>query len=313
MSATQARPRPPSGEQVEIRHGRQRATLVEVGGGVREYYVGDDAVLDGYGVDEMCSGGRGQTLIPWPNRLRDGRYTFDGRARQVALTEPDKQNAIHGLVRWANWTFELREPAHVVLAHTLHAQKGWPFVLALQVDYRLSERGLVVTTTATNVGAERCPYAAGAHPYLTVGGRTIDDATLRIPASIYLPTDERQIPTGRKPVEGSELDFRAARRIGGTHIDYAFGELERDADGMARVTLAAADGRRRVSLAVDEHHPYVEIFTGDTLEDPERRRRGLGVEPMTAPPNALQSGSDLLVLEPGASRTTRWAIEPTFP
>src|SRR5689334_4679504 len=116
------RPRPPSGEQIEIRHGAHAATIVEVGGALRDYRVGDVAVLDGYRVDERCTGARGQTLLPWPNRLADGRYSFDGESHQLALTEPDKHNAIHGLIRWANWTFTVREPSRVVASHILHAQ-----------------------------------------------------------------------------------------------------------------------------------------------------------------------------------------------
>jgi aldose 1-epimerase len=302
--------RPPSGAQVEIRHGAQAATIVEVGGALRTYTAGGRAVLDGYGVDEMCGGARGQTLIPWPNRLSEGKYGFRGKSYQLGWTEPSKKNAIHGLVRWTNWQVAAHEPARVVMTHTLHAQKGWPFVLALSIEYTLDARGLTVATTATNAGAEPCPYAAGAHPYLTLGAPTIDDALLRIPGAIYLPTDERQIPTGQRRVDGGEFDFREPRKIGKTKIDYAFGELIRDPDGRARVVLASADGRARVALWLDEHYRWVEVFTGDTLEDERKRRTGLGVEPMTAPPNALATGTDVRVLEPGESLTTRWGIEP---
>ena len=69
----------PSGEQIELELGDQRVVVVEVGGGLREYAAGGRAVLDGYDEDELCSSGRGQLLIPWPNRIADGRYEFDGR------------------------------------------------------------------------------------------------------------------------------------------------------------------------------------------------------------------------------------------
>ncbi|MGH9302279.1 MAG: aldose 1-epimerase family protein, partial [Acidimicrobiales bacterium] len=69
---------PPSGEQFEIRDGEQKATIVEVGGGIREYVVGERPVLDSYPLDVMCDGAHGSPLIPWPNRLADGAYRFDG-------------------------------------------------------------------------------------------------------------------------------------------------------------------------------------------------------------------------------------------
>ena len=59
--------------------------------------------FDGFAADEMSSGGRGQLLMPWPNRVRDGAYSFDGRDLQLALTEPRRSNASHGLARWAAW------------------------------------------------------------------------------------------------------------------------------------------------------------------------------------------------------------------
>jgi len=88
----------PSGEQVEIALGDQRAVLVGVGGGLRSYAIAGSDVIDGYGIGEMSTSGRGQVLIPWPNRLADGRYRFDGIDYQVPLTEPEKHNAIHGLL-----------------------------------------------------------------------------------------------------------------------------------------------------------------------------------------------------------------------
>ena len=115
----------PSGEQIEIAVGDQQAVVVEVGGGLRSYSAGSRELLDGYRADEMSSSGRGQVLIPWPNRLQDGRYEFDGRHHQLPLNEPEHRNAIHGLVRWANWTTAEREPHRAVMEHVLHPQPGY--------------------------------------------------------------------------------------------------------------------------------------------------------------------------------------------
>jgi len=298
----------PSGTQVSIVRDAQRATIVEVGGGIRSYEVAGVAVLDGYGAGERCTFARGLPLIPWPNRLQHGCYTWDGEHYQVPINEVEKDNAIHGYTRWLNWQVTAESPEIAVAALRLHPQDGYPFILDLSVTYALGSDGLTVTNTATNVGTTACPYAHGAHPYITVGTETIDRATLTAPASTYLPTDADQIPTGRAPVAGTDFDFRQARRLGDVHIDHAFTDLTRDADGLSRITLASEETGRRVTVWFDASYPYVMLFTGDTVEPANRRRAGLGVEPMTCPPNGFATGENILRLEPGESVTTRWGI-----
>jgi aldose 1-epimerase len=302
---------PPSGTQFEIAAGEQRATVVEVGGGIRTYRAHGRGVLDGYEVGDMCTGARGAPLIPWPNRLADGAYTFAGVPHQVALTEPDKHNAIHGLLRSRSWTLREREDARLVLGTVLHPRPGYPFTLDVAIEYALHAGGLEVATTARNIGDGPCPYAAGQHPYLAPGSAFVDDATLTLDAATWLSTDERGLPTGREPVHGSAYDFRTGRVIGAQRIDNAFTDLARDASGRAWVHLQGPDGWC-TRLWVDEHHVFIEIYTGDT-QPPARRRRGLGVEPMTCAPNGFRDGAGVLRLDPGRSVCTRWGIVPDRP
>ena len=296
----------PSGEQVEIRAGDHHAVVVEVGAGLRSYAVGDRPVLDGYGADELASAGRGQVLMPWPNRIQDGSYEFEGTRYNLPLSEPAARNAIHGLVRWAAWSVAEREDDRVVMEHTLHPQPGYPFRLGLRLEYALAEDGLRVTSTATNAGSEACPFASGAHPYLTVGTDTVDTAVLRAPARTVLQPDPRGIPVSAEPVDGTVFDFRQPRPIGQTTLDNAYTDLERDADGIARVELEDPDSGTGLSLWLDESYPYIQLFTGDPV--PSVRRRSLAVEPMTSPSNAFRTGEGVLVLEPGESATGVWGI-----
>ncbi|MDN5764710.1 MAG: aldose 1-epimerase family protein [Humibacillus sp.] len=297
----------PSGRQFEIVHGRQHAVIVEVGGGIRAYDVGAVEVLQPYAVDQMCDGAHGAPLIPWPNRLGDGRYRFDGTEHQVALTEPEKDDAIHGFLRWRPWNCLEHDSDHVVMAATLFPLPGYPFMLDVRVSYHLDENGLRVTTGATNLGDQPAPYASGQHPYLSPGVGTVDDCTLQLQADTRILTDpQRQLPTGREQVGGTAYDFRASKKIGNLEIDDAFTDLHRDEQGRAWVHLETDDGRA-ISLWVDEAYPVIEIYTGDTLA-PDRRRRGLGTEPMTGPPNALQSGDDVIRLEPGDSVSASWGV-----
>lgn len=301
-------PIPPSGQQFEITFGEQRATLVEVGGGIREYFHGDRDVLQPYPVDAICDAAHGTPLIPWPNRLADGRYNFEGSDYQLPLNEPEKHNAIHGLLRWRNWSLLDRAPGRVVLGTRLHPLNGWPFPLDVSLAYSLGEEGLTAETRATNIGELVCPFACGQHPYLSPGQDTMIDAcTLELRAQSRILTDEeRQLPTGREPVDGSEYDFRAPREIASLQIDYAFTDLERDGDGRAWMRMSCPDGMT-VELWADETYPVMEVFTADALA-PDRRRRGLGAEPMSAPPNALQTGEMLVRLEPGEEHVGRWGV-----
>jgi aldose 1-epimerase len=298
-------PSAPSGEQFEISFGEQRATVVEVGGGLREYAVGDRAVLEPYPLDHMCDGAHGSILVPWPNRLADGKYTFDGVDYQVAITEPDKSNAIHGFLRWRSWRALSHTAAEVIVGTVLRPLQGYPFALDVRVGYRLDDAGLTVTTTATNIGPTVAPWACGAHPYLSPGEGRIDACELELAADIRVDTDaDRQLPIGEVKNAGTAYDFTAPRVIGALEIDFAFRGLDRDADGRAWARLTGTDGRR-AEVWADESFDLLEIYTGDTLSE-ARRRTGLGVEPMTAPPNAFATGDGVMRLEPGATTRHRW-------
>ncbi len=241
---------PPSGRQAELVHGDQRVTVVEVGGGLRDWRVGDRPVLDGYDLAAQCTWGRGQLLLPWPNRIPDGRYEIDGQPQQLALTEPGLHNAIHGLTRWSAWRLDQPAADRVLAEHLLHPQPGYPLTLLCQAEYRLGPDGLTVRMSVTNQSDRPAPVGMGAHPYLLVGDAGVDVASLRVPAETRLITDHRGIPTGRQSVSGTGQDFRQLRRIGAAVLDTAYTDLIRDADGLARVPLSIPD-RFDLTLWVD--------------------------------------------------------------
>ncbi|MBB4912750.1 aldose 1-epimerase family protein [Actinophytocola algeriensis] len=294
-----------SGKQFEIGSGDQHAVIVEVGGGIREYTHRNRPVLDPYPPDAMADGAHGAPLIPWPNRIGHGQYRFGDTDYQLALTEPEKNNAIHGLLLWRPWEVADHRADEVTVGAHIHPMQGYPFHLEVTVRYALSADGLTVTTTATNTGDTTAPYGCGQHPYLSPGTGHIDDAHLQLDAATRIVTDpERQLPTGTEPVDGTPYDFRRPRPVGDLAIDYPFTDLARDDQGRARVRLQGTDGAT-AELWVDHTYPIIELFTGDTLV-PDRRRRGLGVEPMTCPPDAFRTGDRLRHLEPGDTATTTW-------
>jgi aldose 1-epimerase len=300
----------PSGDQFQIEAGDYRAVVTECGGGLRVLEHRDRALVDGFDEDEMCGAARGQLLMPWPNRIGDGAYTFDGEDLQLALSEPDKRNASHGLVRWAAWSPEEHTATSASLGYRLMAQTGYPWTLDLHVLYDLSADGLTVTQTATNLSDRPAPYASGAHPYLSAGPGPVDGWELTLPASLRLLSDERQLPVAGEDVAGTPYDFRVTRPIRDTVLDHAFGELARDADGVATAQVRNPATGLGAALWVDRHHSWLMVFSADPPS--AGARCALAVEPMTAPPDAFRSGDDLLTLapagEPGDEVSVSWGI-----
>lgn len=295
----------PSGGQFELAYGSQRAVVVEVGAGLRLYEDNGRPVLQDFPLSAMCDGSRGMPLIPWPNRIADGRYQFDGVEYQLPLTEPERNNATHGLLRWRSWEARKHQPHLVAMGTTLYPSPGYPFCLDVQLIYELGLSGLQATIMATNAGREECPYACGQHPYLSAGGALIDDCTLQFEAETRILTDrQRLLPIGSEPV--GDYDFSDPRPIGQLKMDDGFTNLRRDQAGKAWVRLAAPDGCT-VELWLDQHFPVLQLFTGDTLKA-SRRRCGLAAEPMSAPANAFQTGEHLVRLKPGQTHTASWGV-----
>ncbi|WP_329624948.1 gluconokinase, GntK/IdnK-type [Streptomyces sp. NBC_01255] len=302
----------PTGRSWRLVRGEQSADVVQLGGALRDYAVNGGPLLDGFSAESTITGGRGQLLVPWPNRVGGGRYRFEGRDLQLPLTEVEKGNAIHGLLRWTLWELLARTDDALMLGTTLCPQPGYPFLLDVRVEYRLGPDGLGVSVRATNTGTEPAPYGVGQHPYLTVGTDLVDSAVLTVPARSLLRTDDRGLPLGQEPVDGTPYDFRTARPIGDLRLDSAFTGLDRDPDGRAIVRLAHPSGLRGIDLWLGEGTRCVQVYTGDTLAEPEpeRRRRGVAVEAMSCPPDAFRTGTDLTVLPPGATHVFRWGLSP---
>jgi aldose 1-epimerase len=305
------RPLPPTGDQVRISYGDHEAWTVAVAAGLRSLTLAGRRVLDGFEELERPTGGRGQTLVPWPNRIAGARYPLAGEEQQLAVTEPSTGNAIHGLLRWVTWQAVAVEEHHVTWACTLVPQPGWPTSLQCEVTYALGEAGLTVTTRARNVGDADCFYGTGSHPYFTVGTELVDDIELTVPADTWFEVDETGIPTGTRPVDGTPFDLRAPSRVGDRVLDTAYADLHRDDDGCWRIRLAAPGGSPELVLWADATHAYAQVFSGDTLP-PAQRRRGLAVEPMTCPPNAFNApdpaAAGVVRLAPGAEHVGTWGL-----
>ena len=225
------------------RHRSRRAACLRrrLGGGLRSYEVAGRPLLDGFPAGDRPTSGRGQVLAPWPNRIEDGSYEFDGPTAAAAAHRAGARERDPRARSQRGWNVVDLAADRVLLDFVLEPQPGYPFTLGLSVEYALSDSGLTVHTTARNLGAEPCPYGSGQHPYLSLGTPTVDGLRLAVPADVVLISDERGLPARSESVDGTEYDFRAGRTIGGTVLDNGYSGLERDADGRARVRLDDPD------------------------------------------------------------------------
>ena len=296
----------PVGRLFEIVHGDQRAVITESGASLRAYEVARRPVVEPFdGLDTAPLGCQGEILAPWPNRTVDGSWTWGEVRHQLWITEPERGHALHGLVRTLAWTPVTLEPHRVDLETTLLAHPGWPFPLRLEVSYVVGPAGLASRLTATNIGRTSCPYGAATHPYLAIPGGTVDDAVLEIRASTWLATDDRLAPTELRATAGTPYEF-SGEPVGSRQVDNALTDLERGPDGRVEARVTAPDGRT-TAMWGDSEVRWWQLYTGDAL--PGRWRRGaLALEPMTCGPNALNTGGDLVVLEPGERHRLSWGL-----
>jgi aldose 1-epimerase len=297
------------GEELSIRAGAYEATFSTVGSVLESLTVGGrDLVLRNPDQGPIAFY-RGALVAPWPNRIGDGLYTWDGESHQAPINEIERDNALHGLLTFQYFTLDTHEPSRLVLSTILYPSPAYPFVLRLEAEHVLDpESGLTTTITARNLGAQDAPFGVCPHPYVLAGPEPLDSWTLQVPAETLLEvTPDRLLPIGTAPTADSpELDFRSPRVITDRFIDHAYTGLVSGEDGRARITVTAPGGTG-VEVSADGRCPWVQVHTGDRPE-PEANRKGLAVEPMTCPPDAFRSGQDVVRLAPGADHTVAWSI-----
>ncbi len=319
----------PSGIQHALHLGDQHVVVAEVGASIRSYAVaGRDVVLP-YPVTSMAPAFSGCVLAPWPNRLRDGAYEWDGERYQVPINEPQRWTALHGLVSHERFLRvgaddpadgvcdhpaarpgdgAARGPADdattLTLEHALVPTPGYPWPLRLRVTFTLSDGGLQVTTTATTDGSTVAPYGLGFHPWLSPGSGSVDACTLRVDARTHVLVDDRLLPTGTIPLGRAE-DMHAGRPLAGVALDDAYVDVDRDGDGLSWAGLTGADGRT-AAMWMDAAFTAWQVCTGDQV--PAIARRGVAIEPMTCVADAYRTGDRLIRLEPGVPHVARWGL-----
>jgi aldose 1-epimerase len=309
---------PASGTQYTLRSGAYEAVIASVGASLRVLRQDGRDLVVPFDADEVRPDYRGATLAPWPNRIVSGRYAFAGEEYLTALTEPEREQALHGLAAWLDYEAVDVQPHAVTLSATIQPQTGYPWRVRVETTYELGDGGLTQTVRATNGSAAAAPFGTGPHPYLIAGPAPLDEWTLALPAASVLEvTPDRLSPVALHPVETHEpgrFDRRAPRPLGDVQIDHAFTDLTSDAAGRAHLTVTDPSG---VGVEVEwgAECGWVQLYTGDKPEGPANpeHRRGLAVEPMTSAPDAFNADrypfdTGLVVLEPGVAFAASWRI-----
>ena len=214
MTCTNLPPR--TGQQFPISHGDYHAVVTELGATLRKLtYQGEDIIVSP-GPDDMVTCCHGQLLIPFPNRIENGEYTFEGKTYTLPIDEHERHNAIHGYGKRAFWKLvSLKEDA-VTLSWRAPNMEGYPFDIVVTATYSLADDGLHLNISAYNNGDADAPWALAIHPWLANGfngyGDEIDahnaKCSLTVPGRTHVTVNENLIPTGTEPVDGTKYDLR---------------------------------------------------------------------------------------------------------
>ncbi len=287
--------------------GRTDATVDLRGGGLHSLTLDGEPLVHTYdaaGSAPFCSGA---LLFPWPNRVRGGRWWRDGIEHQLEVDEPELGHANHGLVRAATFRVTSVNAESVTVSTVVEPRPGYPFQVGLDTTYTTEATGLRVDHAIRNLSAGPAPVALGAHPYVRVGAAPAEDLQLTVHAARHLPVDATLIPVGDEPVDGS-IDLREGRVLARREVNTCYHALVPQGDAF-RHRVTAADGRA-VEVWTDTSFAYVQVYVTDQFPDSGHGlTRALALEPMTAAPDALNSGRGLRWLAPEENWDLSWGLQ----
>lgn len=283
------------GQTVLLRHGDYEACIVTVGAGLCSLKYKDRYITIPHNPDEVPLAHLGKVLIPWPNRIKDGKYEFDGKSYQLAINDLKTMSASHGFLAWKEWQIEDLNPRQVILKSFVIPTLGYPFILESHAIYTLSADGLDIELLTDNIGKESAPYGVGQHPYISCNLKSLDECELSFPCTKVLAVDERMCPTQVVEAQSVGLDFSTKRSLKGVKLDHAYQNTEE----FVSLTLSSNE----MEVSVDSEAPYIQLFSAEKLD-----RKGLAVEPMSCPANAFNSGRGLVILNPGERHNLHYTI-----
>jgi aldose 1-epimerase len=293
-----------SGKQHHIqfkdsRNREHKLTIASIGSSIREYTIDGLDIIVPYNSDEMAPHYSGQVLFPWPNRLEDGKYEFEGKKVDAFINEKDRNNQLHGLSALYSFDILEKDENWAKLGLLLPPNRNFPYLIRAEILYTLTDDGLEIKTFVKNEGRENAPFALGWHPWFAPRGE-LDNCTLQFRAASYVYPDSRLLPTKEGELPAA-FDFSTEKSLRGIELDDAFADLEEN-----KVSFKAADGHI-TTIRADENYKSFQICTADFGEGAERRF-GIAIEPMTAYANAFKTHKDLITIAPEQIIQNSWKI-----
>jgi aldose 1-epimerase len=194
----------------------------------------------------------------------------------------------------------------VILEYLLDQAAIYPGKLQLQVTYEIIESGMEIAVLSENMGDISAPYGVSIHTYL-VAGESVknNELFLQIPADQFQEVDaERLLPIKLQPVTSSNFDFINSKKISDLFIDHAF---KYSSKYPRSISLLNAEGKG-AEMIFDAQSKWIQIHTADRDLQADSRM-AVAIEPMTCPPDAFNSGIDLIVLEPGKKHEYKLKIK----
>jgi len=297
--------------QKQTSQGLLVASLDPVAAGIRDLTLAGHPLVQSYPESTDAPYFAGRTLLPWPNRVARGLWTHDGQTLRLEISDPEHEAALHGLLSSTIYSRGETTPSSVVFETTLTESEGYPFRLDVAIHYALGDEGLAVTYRVTNRSDRLAPFAAGAHPFLRAGQLSVSNMRLTSPVESYLVSDDNLIPVEEIALGlGDSVNLSDGVALSEVSLDTAF-RVSPSAEGIT-TRLSSPDGAI-TELWQDPSWRWVQVFLTDRFPTSEGEVWALAVEPMTAPPNALATGQDLISLAPGEEWSASWGIRGERP
>lgn len=291
-----------------IENGEFADVLPALGGILNAFTVNTNkglcSVIDGFENDKDFFSSnshsfKSNVLFPFPNRIEEGHYFFEGKEFQLDVNFPQENNSIHGLVY--NKPFKVNETSitpdscQITMSYDSSGEIGYPFPFCLSITYRLLQGELQCATVITNTGTTRMPYGFGWHHYFKTGNM-IDVNSLSFSSTAMLEVNSQMIPNGGS-IEYKE--YASIKTLGNTQFDNCF-RLEEGAE--TAVVLKDEPSRLSIILKFNSvDFPYLQVYTPPA-------RKTIALEPMTCAPNAFNNKLGLQVLEAGEVKSLDFTI-----
>ena len=250
-----------------------------LGGSIQELIIDDINIIKGIsfddsGISDYLVKYQSAVLFPFPNRLEDGQYTFEGTLYRFPLNHTETKNAIHGFIN--DKPFEVIRITNnsLKLEFNSDGDEAFPFNYSFGINFVFSKRHLQVQFSIDNRGDHAFPFGLGWHPYFQLN--SFEGNTLEFSGDKIYTTTERLIPNSSEEHENSIIEIEKAS------LDTAY--------RLIRPEIRLRTPLYELQMQTPEDC-YLQIYT-------PADKQSIAIEPMTCIANAFNNGIGLKILQP---------------